>query len=116
MCPKERVKVRARELERLLVNVEDAELFTDRHNMMLFLQKDVSRENPARCEESRRIIFDPDDDEEIVPSPQSITETEGTKKEVKTKVNASSGVKDDGSVQIPLILSCASSKENSNDE
>ena len=37
MRPKERVKVRTKELERLLASVEDAEGHTDRHNMMLFL-------------------------------------------------------------------------------
>lgn len=34
----------------------------DRHNMLLFLQQDTSREKPVGFERSRRNIFDPEDD------------------------------------------------------
>ena len=60
--PKERVKVRTRELERLLVSIEDAEGVRDRHNMMLFLEHDISREKPVGYERHLPNIFDPEDD------------------------------------------------------
>ncbi|KAL3809089.1 hypothetical protein ACHAXA_011777 [Cyclostephanos tholiformis] len=60
--PKERQRVRTRELERLLVYVEDAEGAMDRHNMMLFLQNDTSKRHPAGFEVPRRNIFDPEED------------------------------------------------------
>jgi len=61
--PKERMKIRTRELERLLVSIEDSEGATDRHNMMLFLQQDVRADKPVGYEKRRRNIFDPEDDE-----------------------------------------------------
>jgi len=61
--PKERVKVRTKELERLLVSVEDAEGHTDRHNMMLFLLQDTMKRHPVGFEARRRNIFDPEEDE-----------------------------------------------------
>lgn len=61
--PKERVKVRSRELERLLVSIEDSEGATDRHNMMVFLQSDTNGEFPAGYEQRRRNLFDPAEDE-----------------------------------------------------
>merc|ERR1712176_504309 len=60
--PKERVKVRVRELERLLVNINDSELYTDRQNMLLFLQRDTAKQCPAGYETPRRNFFDPEDD------------------------------------------------------
>jgi len=62
--PKERVKVRTRELERLIVSIEDAEGETDRHNMMLFLHNDVRKEHPVgfRKGGSSRNFFDPAED------------------------------------------------------
>ncbi len=81
---KERVKVRTKELERLLVSVEDAgKLFifcvlhlcstrpntwceeghTDRHNMMLFLLQDTLRDVPIGFQKRRKNIFDPEEDE-----------------------------------------------------
>jgi hypothetical protein len=69
---KERSKSRTRELERLLVCVEDAEGITDRHNMRLFLHNDVQRETPVGYESRRMNILDPetssiesDDDDEV---------------------------------------------------
>lgn len=61
--PKERVKVRTRELERLLVSIDDSEGVTDRHNMMLFLQQDSRRDKPVGYEKQRINIIDPEDDE-----------------------------------------------------
>jgi len=61
--PKERGKVRTRELERLLVSIEDSEGATDRHNMMLFLMHDTQCDKPVGYEKRRRNIFDPEDDE-----------------------------------------------------
>lgn len=60
--PKERAKVRTREFERILAYLEDAEGQTDRHNMMLFLQRDTEREHPVGFEAPRRNFFDPDED------------------------------------------------------
>ncbi|KAL3944175.1 MAG: hypothetical protein SGBAC_001732 [Bacillariaceae sp.] len=60
---KNRVKYRTKELERLLVSVEDAEGHMDRHNMMLFLLQDTLREDPVGFEKHKRNIFDPADDE-----------------------------------------------------
>jgi len=60
--PRERQRVRTRELERLLVSIEDAEGAMDRHNMMLFLQNDTGKLHPAGFEVSRRNIFDPEED------------------------------------------------------
>jgi len=66
--PKDRIKARSRELERLLTSVEDAENETDRHNMMLFLQLDSSRRHPIGFEKRRRNIFDPADDDLQTPA------------------------------------------------
>lgn len=60
--PKERVKVRSRELERLLVSIEDSEGVTDRHNMMVFLQNDTNRDFPVGYEQRRSNLFDPAED------------------------------------------------------
>jgi len=65
--PRERQRVRTRELERLLVSVEDAEGAMDRHNMMLFLQNDTSKFHPAGFDLPRRNIFDPEEDPVYVP-------------------------------------------------
>lgn len=75
--PKERMKIRTRELERLLVSIEDSEGATDRHNMMLFLQQDVRADKPVGYEKRRRNIFDPEDDEVLpVASPESDQDNE----------------------------------------
>jgi hypothetical protein len=58
---KERQRVRTKELERLLVSVEDAEGQTDRHNMLLFLMRDTQREVPVGYENYGRNLFDPDE-------------------------------------------------------
>lgn len=60
---KERVRSRTKEFERLLVSIEDAEGYTDRHNMILFLQRDTAKDKPAGLENEVRNIFDPDEDE-----------------------------------------------------
>lgn len=63
--PKERVRVRTKELERLLVSVEESEVFTDRHNMLLFLMRDTAKQHPVGFEGHRVNIFDPAEDEVI---------------------------------------------------
>ena len=73
--PKERVKVRSRELERLLVSIEDSEGVTDRHNMMVFLQNDINREFPIGYEQRRRNLFDPAEDlSDLRSSPDGVTD------------------------------------------
>ena len=59
---KERVRSRTKEFERLLVSIEDAESFTDRHNMLLFLLRDTSKPKPAGFENQIKNIFDPAED------------------------------------------------------
>lgn len=81
MRPKERAKVRTKELERLLASVEDAEGHTDRHNMMLFLLQDTLRKHPVGFEKQRRNIFDPED--EYIPTNES--ESEEIKSEKSTE-------------------------------
>lgn len=78
---KERTKVRTRELERLLTSVEDAEAFTDRHNMMQFLQHDSRKKDPAGFEQARQNLFDPEDD--IVPAKTEETGSEPQEKHEK---------------------------------
>ncbi|KAL7575944.1 hypothetical protein ACA910_000740 [Epithemia clementina (nom. ined.)] len=56
---KERQRVRTKELERLLVAIEDAEGQTDRHNMLLFLMRDTKKPVPAGFEEEHKNLFDP---------------------------------------------------------
>jgi hypothetical protein len=73
--PKERIKVRTRELERLLVSIEDSEGLTDRHNMVLFLQQDLNAGKPVGYEQHRRNIFDPEDDE-VPVAPDALQPTE----------------------------------------
>jgi len=58
---KERSRTRTKELERLLVCIEDAEGQTDRHNMLLFLERDTRRAKPIGFEKNRRNIFDPEE-------------------------------------------------------
>lgn len=107
--PRERQRVRVRELERLLAHVEDAgksiiiilacsrpclclsfflqfvpyrpEGAMDRHNMMLFLQNDSSKLHPAGFELTRRNIFDPEED------PVNDSEQSGFAKPAKSLVN-----------------------------
>ncbi|KAL7429773.1 hypothetical protein ACHAXH_003982 [Discostella pseudostelligera] len=62
LMPSELHRVRTKELERLLVCIEDAEGAMDRHNMILFLQNDTDRLHPVGFESPRRNIFDPEDD------------------------------------------------------
>ena len=84
---KDRARYRTRALERILLSVEDAgkpirsiiivlfvntttnidhytvaEVNTDIHNMILFLQNDTSKVHPAGFEKFRRNIFDPEED------------------------------------------------------
>jgi len=61
---RERVKARTKELERLAVNLEDAEGHTDRHNMILFLQNDTMKKYPVGFEKSRLNFFDAQEDEQ----------------------------------------------------
>jgi hypothetical protein len=59
---KERIRSRTKELERLLVAIEDAESYTDRHNMLLFLLRDTAKAVPAGFQHELCNIFDPADD------------------------------------------------------
>lgn len=56
---KERQRMRTKELERLLVAIEDAEGQTDRHNMLLFLMRDTKKSMPVGFEEEKKNLFDP---------------------------------------------------------
>lgn len=58
---KDRIRTRTKELERLLVHIEDAEAHTDRHNMYLFLRRDTQREQPVGYEKERQSLFDAED-------------------------------------------------------
>jgi len=62
--PKEKVKVRTKEFERLLISIEDAEGHTDRHNMLVFLMQDTLKDNPVGFEKRHRNMFDPEDDDD----------------------------------------------------
>lgn len=59
---KERVKQRTKELERVLNNLEEAEGKTDRHNMILFLERDTEKRYPAGFENPQLNFFDPEED------------------------------------------------------
>jgi len=56
------VKKCTKELERLLLMIDDVEGQTDRHNMLLFLMRDTAAEFPVGFEKAIRNIFDPADD------------------------------------------------------
>jgi hypothetical protein len=94
---KERQRVRTKELEKLLVSVEDAEGQTDRHNMLLFLMRDTQREVPVGYENYGRNLFDPDEpgmeveDEKIEVLEDSTTTTTTT---MSNNSNDDDGVKD----------------------
>lgn len=57
---KDRARSRTKEFERLLMSIEDAEAYTDRHNMLHFLMRDTVREKPVGFEKEFVNIFDPD--------------------------------------------------------
>lgn len=80
--PRERARVRTKELERLLVSVEDAENYTDRHNILLFLQRDTMREHPIGFEQERRNIFDPEEDPSFPEPPVQEAVEEQTQADV----------------------------------
>lgn len=84
--PRERARVRTKELERLLVSVEDAEAYTDRHNILLFLMRDTMKEHPVGFENERKNIFDPAEDEEsLLATLESSQDEEGLKENDKTE-------------------------------
>jgi len=59
---KDRVKSRTKELERLMVCIEDAEAYTERHNMIHFLTRDTTqRDVPVGYERELFNFFDPDE-------------------------------------------------------
>jgi len=84
---RERVKARTKELERLAVNLEDAEGHTDRHNMILFLQNDTMKKYPVGFEKSRLNFFDAQEDDyafiedsdegNLQKNPTSVEDVEG---------------------------------------
>ena len=47
----------------------------DRHNMMLFLMNDTTKQHPAGFEVSRRNIFDPEEDPVCTPANSSVGES-----------------------------------------
>mmetsp|Transcript_143 Transcript_143/g.212 ORF Transcript_143/g.212 Transcript_143/m.212 type:complete len:914 (+) Transcript_143:88-2829(+) len=59
-----RAKSRTRDFERLMVNLEDAEGQTDRHNMTLFLEWDLARDKPVGFEKPCLNFFDPAEDDQ----------------------------------------------------
>ncbi|GKY96708.1 hypothetical protein MPSEU_000630300 [Mayamaea pseudoterrestris] len=58
---KEQRRIKAREFERLLLAVNDAEHYTDRHNMLVFLLRDTTRDIPVGFELQPKNIFDPEE-------------------------------------------------------
>ena len=56
---KQRTSMRSEELKKILTYVESAETHRDVHNMILFLMRDTSREQPVGFEEEVHNIFDP---------------------------------------------------------
>jgi len=80
--PKDRVRIRTKELERLLVSIEDAESYTDRHNMLLFLLRDTTKDVPIGYEHQPRNIFDPAEDDQVVLKDEAEGEAEETTKEL----------------------------------
>ena len=53
---------RTKELERVLNNLEEAEGKTDRHNMILFLDRDNQKRYPAGFDNPQLNFFDPEED------------------------------------------------------
>lgn len=116
---KDKVKYRTKELERLLVSVEDAgeqfdafriiicsnqslhhffitEGHMDRHNMMLFLLQDTLRDFPVGFEKHRRNIFDPaDDDVSQSPFRSKLSEEEEDQEENEPSAESSKVTDDD---------------------
>lgn len=126
--PKERVKFRTKELERLLVSVEDAgkilrhqlvifhsesadtfldlpEGHMDRHNMMLFLLQDTLREHPVGFEKRRRNLFDPAEDDSAADTngkfecPESLAKTIESVPRDGDSVSVEAESTDDGSIK-----------------
>lgn len=75
---RDRVKNRQREFERLLSSLEDAEAFTDRHNMFLFLMRDIMKVTPAGFENEERNMLDPADDENAGEMPDDLYHGKGS--------------------------------------
>lgn len=59
---RDKLKHRTKEMERVLNNLEEAEGKTDRHNMILFLERDTDKRYPAGFEKPQLNFFDPEDD------------------------------------------------------
>lgn len=89
MKARERLRVRTREFERIMISVEDAEGVTDRHNMTLFLRNDVRKPNPAGFENPRRNIFDPEDDLIGTSNPEA-PDSNGTARATLNSISISS--------------------------
>jgi len=81
--PKEKVKVRTKEFERLLISIEDAEGHTDRHNMLVFLMQDTIKDTPVGFENVCRNIFDPEDDDDSESNKGSDSEEEASSEKEK---------------------------------
>lgn len=124
--PSELQRVRTKELERLLVCIEDAgksvnvtDLFQrywhvsisftsflgpsegamDRHNMILFLQNDTNRPHPVGFEPPRRNIFDPEDDPVYIDAyHESAAQVPKSAKKSSKSMRASQPVKPPGDV------------------
>lgn len=55
---KEKIKARTKELQKILINLEDAEGEMDRRNIILFLDNDTQKQYPTGYETSRLNFFD----------------------------------------------------------
>jgi hypothetical protein len=86
---KERVRSRTKELERLLVSIEDAEGYTERHNMLLFLLRDTAKEKPVGFDHEIKNIFDPAEDGFVLNAKERDDQVEGN-----TDINATVACED----------------------
>jgi hypothetical protein len=59
---KANARMRTKDLEHVLVAIDDAESYTDRHNMMNFLIRDIRREAPIGYEKQPKNYLDPEVD------------------------------------------------------
>lgn len=55
-------RIRTKDLEHVIVAIDDAESYTDRHNMMNFLLRDTSRDVPIGYANQPKNLFDPEVD------------------------------------------------------
>jgi hypothetical protein len=58
--PRTNARLRTKDLEHVIVAIDDAESYTDRHNMMNFLVRDTRREVPVGYEKQPKNYIDPE--------------------------------------------------------